>query len=156
MAVSATMAGPDGSEVTAWRRGARNARPGDWLPEHGGHVAAEPLTDPETGRVWLTLDTGADVDTSPRGKVWIHRRYDAPAWMTDALDAYRSARDAREALRESGHVVPTSVPGAAGSSAACHQLERSDFDAAYPAPRLAEFIREAAAAYRAGRETVTA
>ena len=139
-----------------WRRGARNARPGDYLPEYGAHVTAEPVTDPETARVWLTLEDGRDVDLTPRGKVWIYRRYDAPAWMRDALEAYRAARDAREALRESGQLVPTSVAGAAGSGVACFQLERADFDRAYPAPRFAEYVKDAAAAYRSGREGVAA
>ena len=148
MAIQAMMVGPDGADVKCFRRAARNARPGDWLPEYGARVVAEPVTDPESGRHWLTLDDGRDVEATPRGKVWLFRQYDSPAWMAEAVTAYRAARDAREALRESGHVVPTSVPGAAGSAVACYQLEPGDFDAAYPAPRLADYIREAAAARR--------
>lgn len=148
MAQSQTMQGPNGDAVKCYRRGARNVAPGDWLPEHGGHVASEPVTDPDDGSVWLTLEDGRDVRVTPRGKVWLWRQYAAPVWMAEAVEAYRSARDAREALRESGQVVPTSVPGTAGSGVACHQLERADFDRAYPAPRLADFISEAAAARR--------
>lgn len=148
MAQQAMMTGPDGAEVSCYRRGARNVAPGDWLPEHGAHVTADPVTDPDDGGVWLTLEDGRDVRCTPRGKVWLWRRYAAPVWMADAVDAYRGARDAREALRESGALAPTSVAGAAGSSVACHQLERDDFNAAFPAPRLADFIRDAAAARR--------
>lgn len=146
------MPGPDGHDVKCHRRAARNTRAGDWLPEHGARAVGDPLTDPETARIWLTLDTGADVEFTPRGKVWLYREYDAPAWMADAVTAYRAARDAREALRESGAPVPTSVAGSAGSGVACYQLERADFDRAYPAPRLADFIREAARAHGADRE----
>jgi hypothetical protein len=40
------------------------------------------------------------------------------------------------------------VPGAAGSAAAYCQLEDDDFASAVPAPRLADFVRDAAAARR--------
>lgn len=47
------------------------------------------------------------------------------------VEGYRDARDARDALRESGAAV---VPAAHafGAAVAPHQLEDSDFDAAFP------------------------
>lgn len=142
------MTGPDGIEVRCFYRRAANLASGDYLPDYSGHVIGGPVTDPETGEHWVTLDTGADVSFTPRRKVWIFRRYEAPEWMREAVENYRAARDAREAMRESSAPAPTSVAGAAGSLVAWCQLERSDFDAAYPAPRLADFVREAAAARR--------
>jgi hypothetical protein len=143
-----TMTGPDGLEVTCYRRSARQVRTGDYLPDYGAHAVADALDDPDDGAVWVTLETGQDVRVTTR-KVWLFRRYAAPAWMSDALEAYRAARDAREATRESAAPIPAGVvAGAAGSLASWCQLERADFDAAYPAPRLADFIREAAAARR--------
>lgn len=121
---------------------------GDYLPDYGAHAIGDALEDPDDGSVWVTLETGQDVRVTTR-KVWVHRRYAAPDWMRDALDAYRAARDAREALRESSAPIPAgAVAGAAGSLAAWCQLEPEDFSAAYPAPRLADFIRETCAARR--------
>ena len=144
------MTGPHGTPVRAFRRGIRQIGAGDWLPDYGATAVGAACQDPDTGRFWLTLDTGQDVEIRTR-KLWVHRQYEAPVWMRDALEAYRSARDAREAMRESGAPAPTSVAGAAGSQAAWCQLEAEDFAAAYPAPRLADFIREAAASWRDGR-----
>lgn len=151
MSAPAMMPGPDGLEVRAYRRGVRQLAAGDYLPEHGSHVVGPGIQDPDTGRFWVTLDTGDDVEIRTR-KVWVYRRYAAPEWMRDALAAYRSARDARDAVRESGAPAPSSVPGIAGSLASWSQLEPEDFARAYPAPRLADFIRDAAAAYRDGRD----
>lgn len=157
MAADAMMPGPDGVEVRCYRRSARQVRSGDWLPEHGRYALTDAVTD-DDGRHWVTLsDTAGDwsavsdddvVTFTRRGKVWLYRQYRAPDWMAAAVESYRAARDAREALRESGQLVPTSVPGVAGSSVAMYQLERADFDAAVPAPRLADFVRDAAAARR--------
>lgn len=142
------MPGPDGRPVKCYRRSARQVTTGDYLPEHGAHVVAPAVEDPDDGAQWVTLDDGRDIRLTTR-KVWLHRTYDAPAWMSEALTAYRSARDARDAMRESSQPIPAgAVAGAAGSSAAWCQLEADDFARAYPAPRLADFIREAAAARR--------
>lgn len=147
MTATEMMTGPDGTDVKCYRRTVRQVRPGDYLPEHGATVTADPLEDPDGG-VWLALDNGADVLVKTR-RVWLHREYTAPEWMSSALEDYRAARDAREATRESSAPVPAGlVAGAAGSLAAWCQLEAEDFAAAYPAPRLADFIREAAAARR--------
>jgi hypothetical protein len=146
------MPGPDGAGVVAYRRSSRQIRPGDWLPEYGAHAIGDALEDPDDGSLWVTLETGQDVRVTTR-KVWMFRRYAAPDWMRDALEAYRSARDARDALRESSDPIPAGiVAGAAGASCAWNQLERDDFNAACPAPRLADFIRDAAAARRAPEE----
>lgn len=150
MAQSAMMSGPDGTDVRCYRRSARQIKAGDYLPEYGAAAVADVATDDETGRHYVALATDEVVELTPRGKAWIFRTYDAPAWMSDAVSAYRDARDARDVLRESGAVVPTSVPGAAGSAVAYYQLEDSDFDAAVPRPRLADFIRDAAAMARTG------
>lgn len=155
MALQAEMTGPDGTPVTCYKRSARQVTAGDWLPDYGAHTVCAPVTDPDDGSLWLTLEDGRDVSLRAR-KVWLYRRYTAPEWMAGALEAYRSARDAREAMRESGAPAPTSVPGLAGSSAAWCQLEREEFERVYPAPRLADFIRDAAAAWRDGRDRVPA
>lgn len=148
MAVSQLMTGPDGPEVTAYRRSVRQVTTGDYLPDYGAHAVAAAVEDPDDGAHWVTLDTGQDVRVTTR-KVWVYRRYSQPDWMRDALDAYRAARDAREAIRESSAPIPAgAVAGAAGSLAGWCQLEPADFTAAYPAPRLADYIREAAAARR--------
>lgn len=148
MAACQDMPGPDGVPARCYRRTVRQVRAGDYLPDHGGHVIAAPVADPDDGSVWVALDTGTDVQLTGR-KVWILRKYDAPAWMADALEAYRCARDARDATRESGAPIPAgAVAGAAGSAVAWCQLEPDDFRRAYPAPRLADFIREAAHAAR--------
>jgi hypothetical protein len=64
------------------------------------------------------------------------------------VESYQAARDARNYLRESGTLVPTSVPGAAGSGAAMHQLEDADFDEYVPAPRFKDWLIEQAAERR--------
>jgi hypothetical protein len=150
MSAADMMPGASGQLVKCYRRRAANVQSGDWLPEHGAHVVGPAVEDPDDGYWWVTLDSGQDVRFTPRGKVWLHRTYAAPEWMAQALDAYRHARFAWEALRESGAVVPASLAGAgaAGTQVSAYQLEERDFRAAYPPPRLAEFIREAAAAWK--------
>lgn len=148
MTMTDVMPGPDGAGVTVYKRSARQVVAGDWLPDHGAYAAGDALTDPDDGSVWVTLDDGRDIRVTTR-KVWLHRTYTAPPWMTTALDAYRAARDARNATRESTDPIPAGVvAGAAGSLASWCQLEDDDFRVAYPAPRLADFIRDAAAAMR--------
>lgn len=61
---------------------------------------------------------------SPRHRRWCSRAH------ADLVLAYRDARDARDALRESDMPVPASY--AYGSAATCSQLEDDDFDAAFP------------------------
>lgn len=51
-------------------------------------------------------------------------------WRELVTDTYRAARDAREALRESGHHVDTA--GAAHSQVAAYQLSAQEFDDAHP------------------------
>jgi hypothetical protein len=144
------MRGPEqsGAVVKCFKRGARNVVAGDWLPEHDATVIVAPYVA-DDGRVWVSLDNGSDLDFTPRGKVWLYRRYSAPAWMAAAVEDYRHARHAWEALRESSDPIPAgAVAGASGSGVAWCQLEDSDFRAAMPAPRLADHIRAAAAARR--------
>ena len=151
------MPGADGAPVKVYRRAARNAIAGDWLPDYGAHVVAVYAgPDPDTGRevVWLTLSDGSDVELTRRAKVWIHRTYAAPEWVAAATSEYRDARHAWEALRESSAPIPAgAVAGAAGSSVSYCQLEEADYRAAFPVPRLAAFLRDHAARRR---EPVTA
>ena len=58
------------------------------------------------------------------------------------IDAYRYARDASEALRESGLPAPSSVPGVAGSQAAYYQLSEDEFDQHVPALTFREWLIE--------------
>lgn len=58
------------------------------------------------------------------------------------IDDYRAQRDAREALRESGALAPTSVAGVSGSSAAFHQLEAEEFNEHVPAVTFREWLIE--------------
>jgi hypothetical protein len=104
--MQATMPGPHGP-VTAYKRTARQVRAGDWLPDYGAHALTDAVEDPDGG-VWLTLDDGRDVHVHVR-KVWLFRRYQLAGWQRDAVAAYRDARDARNALRESGTIVPAGV-----------------------------------------------
>jgi hypothetical protein len=148
MTLQAIMPGPDGVDVTCYKRSRRQVTTGDYLHDYGAHAVSDAVDDPDDGSSWVTLDDGRDIRLTVR-KVWLFRRYAAPAWMTEALETYRAARDAREALRESSEPVPPGlVAGAANSGVAWCQLETADFNAAYPAPRLADFIRDAAAARR--------
>lgn len=142
-------------------RAAKVAR-GDFLPDYGARVHYA-VTDPETGEI--VLDVTRDQDGTPvRGelvltateRVRVHRKREAPAWVREATEAYRSARDAWEAGRESGNVAPTSVPGTSGSGVAMYQLTRAEYAEHVPAPRLATFLAEYAAARRDVGETVDA
>jgi hypothetical protein len=115
VSASDMMPGPDGSPVRAYRRTCRQIRAGDWLPEHGAHALTDPVEDPDDGAQWLTLDDGRDVHVTTR-KAWVHRRYTLAGWQRDAVAAYRDARDARNALRESGAPIPAgAVAGTAGA-----------------------------------------
>ncbi len=146
MARCEEMPGPDGTPVRTFYRTVGQIRPGDWLPDFQAHTVTEPVTDPDDGTVWLTLDTGEDVNLRRR-KAWVHRVYDCPEWVRDAVDTYRHARAAWDALRESSTPVPSTVPGA-DSGTVCYQLEDSDYRRAFPVPRLADYLREAAAGVR--------
>lgn len=148
MARDEMMPGPDGSPVRAFRRGVRQIRAGDYLPEHGAHALTDAVEDPDDASVWLTLDNGQDVQLTTR-KAWIHRRYALDGWQRDAVTAYRDARHAWEALRESGDPIPAGVvAGTAGANVGAYQLTDEEFARAYPAPRFADFLRDAAGARR--------
>lgn len=136
MSASAMMAGPEssGAVVKCYRRRAANVQPGDWLPEYGAHVAVPALADPETGAWWLTLTDGRDLEFTPRGKLWLFREYAAPEWMAAAIADYRDARAAWELARE--------------AVAIGYATEEREYAETHTAPRLAEFIRDAAAARR--------
>lgn len=71
---------------------------------------------------------------SPRHRRWCSRAHSA------LVSEYRDQRDAREALRESGALAPTSTPGAAGSAVAFYQLEREEFDRLVPAVTFKEWL----------------
>lgn len=58
----------------------------------------------------------------------------------EVIDAYQAARSAWELRRESGELVPTNVPGAAGGSIACYQLSDEEYAAAFPPPRFKDFL----------------
>lgn len=152
MSMSQPMPGPDGHDVTAYRRSVRQIAAGDFLPDFRAHAIAPAVPDPDDGSHWLTLETGQDVRITTR-KVWVVRTYAAPAWMAEALTAYRAARDARAAARESGAPAPAyAAAGTAGAGIAWNQLTDEEMAAVWPHPRLADFIREAAAAYRRPEE----
>ena len=63
-----------------------------------------------------------------------HRRFCSPAHSA-LVGGYRDARDARDALRESGEVAPPSF-----GSVAFYQLEDADFDAAVPKVLFKEWL----------------
>ena len=156
MSASQLMPGPTGEDVRAYRRGVRQIHAGDYLPDYGAHAIGDAVEDPDDGSHWLTLEDGRDIRLTVR-KVWLFRRYELAGWQRDAVTAYRDARDARQALRESGAIVPAgAVAGTAGADIACYQLTDSEFAAAYPAPRLADFLRDAADARRAPEEVTAA
>lgn len=64
------------------------------------------------------------------------------------IDEYRAARDAREALRESGQLAPSSVAGIAHSDVAMYQLDDDDFDRAVPSVTFREWLIEWGASRR--------
>lgn len=148
MAADAMMPGPAGENVRCFRRRAANVAAGDWLPDYAAYVAGDAATDPDDGSVWVALADGRDIRFTSRGKVWLFRTYDAPAWMRDALADYRTAVDVWEQGRESGRLAPTSVAGVAGSAAAMYQLTDAEYLASVPRPRYADFVADHAARVR--------
>lgn len=58
------------------------------------------------------------------------------------IDEYRAARDAREALRESGQAVPSSVAGAGHSDLGFYQLSDDEFDEHVPRVTFREWLIE--------------
>ena len=148
MTLQAIMPGPSGQDVTAYKRSARQVRAGDYLPDYSAHAVTDAIEDPdETRAVWVTLEDGRDVKLTTR-KVWLFRRYELADWQRDAVTAYRDARDARNALRETGAAITASAAGTAGASVGAYQLSDEEFSEAFPAPRLADFLKDAAAARR--------
>lgn len=125
---------------------------GDMLTGHG-RVTGDPVTDPDTGRAWVTV-TGpdgsvTDLDLHPATPCDYTRTRKAPAWVAAAAAEYRDARDAWQAGIGSDRIVPTSVRGAAGSAATCAQLEPGDYAEAFPRPLYRDFLSEHAARLRA-------
>jgi len=55
---------------------------------------------------------------------------------------FHAAQHAREALRESGQMAPSSVAGTAGSGVGYYQLSDEEFDRCHPAPRFQDFLLE--------------
>lgn len=148
MTMSQPMPGPDGREVTAYKRSARQVRAGDYLPDYGAHAVTDACEDPEDGAQWVTLEDGRDIRVTVR-KVWLVRRYELAGWQSDAVRAYRDARDARNALRESSAPIPAgAVAGTSGAPIGYCQLTDGEFAAVCPTPRLADYLRDAAAARR--------
>lgn len=148
MSMSAEMPGPAGAYVTAYKRSARQIRAGDYLPDWEAHAVTDACEDPDESRaVWVTLEDGRDIRITVR-KVWVYRTYELASWQRDAVNAYRDARDARNALRESGEAITASAAGTSGASVGAYQLSDEEFREAFPAPRLADFLRDAAAARR--------
>lgn len=138
MTASQMMTGPEasGAVVKCWRRGAANIQAGDWLPEYGAHVLTAPIEDPTSNREawWVTLSDGRDVSFTRRGKVWLYRQYAASPWVAQATEEYRDARLAWERDRE--------------NVALGYATEMREYGQERPAPRLADFLRQAAAARR--------
>lgn len=141
---------PDGSVLPA------GLHTGDTLGD-GSRVVCPPVTDPETGEVWVTTDqAGVHQDTAYPAGVPLpgvtRAPRTAPAWVAEASAEYRSARDAWEAMRESGAIVPTSVPGTAGGQCAMYQLSPAEYAEHVPAPRYTDFLVEYAARLREPEE----
>jgi hypothetical protein len=143
---------PDGSVLPA------GLHPGDRLTDDDAVVLAPPVTDPETGTVWVTVTTtdptgvtrqddrqlpaGTPVDVTRAPRT-------APAWVQAAAAEYRDARDAWEGLRESTTVLaPSTVPGCAGADVTMAQLETADYATHVPRPRFADYLRDHAARLR--------
>lgn len=61
-------------------------------------------------------------------------------WRELVTDTYHSARDAWQALRESG-TPAYGAAGAANSGAACYQLTDAEFAELYPPPTLHDAMR---------------
>ena len=92
------------------------------------------MSDPETGEVWVTLDTGADVAFPADGMVRVVRKRQAPEWIRKCASEYRDARIAWERDRE---------------NVACgYATEMREYGESVRAPRYADFVRQAAAAMR--------
>lgn len=148
MAQQQMMTGPNGTEVRCYSRSARQVTAGDWLPDYAGHAVSDAVADPDDSSVWWTMDDGRDIRHTRR-KVWLHRRYELADWQRDAVRTYRDARDARNALRESFTPVPAgAVAGTSGAAIGYYQLSDAEFASVHPAPRLADFLRDAATARR--------
>ena len=149
MSQSQVMTDADGTPARAYRRTARQIRAGDWLPDYSSHAVTDAVTDQEDGSHWTTLEDGRDIRFTRRGKVWLVRHYAAPEWMTSAVADWRAAYDSWRATRESGAPVDARIAGASGSLVCYAQLSDEEYRAICPAPRLASFIGDAAAARRA-------
>lgn len=72
---------------------------------------------------------------APRPRYRVGRHW----WRELVTGAYRDARDAWEARRESG-APAWGAAGAAHSGAACHQLTDAEYAALYPPPTLRDFL----------------
>lgn len=64
----------------------------------------------------------------------------ASAIVEPLLAEYRAQRDARDALRESGALAPSSVPGTAGADVAMYQLSDEEFDEHVPRVTFREWL----------------
>lgn len=133
---------PDGSTAQAWRRSAWQIRAGDYLPEHGASALAASVYDETSRRHIVALDDGRDIELTRRAKVWLIRDYRGASWLSAASAAYRADMAARDALRESGALAPSSVPGIAGAPVTMAQLERETFEEHVPAPVWRDYVRE--------------
>lgn len=64
-------------------------------------------------------------------------------WRDYVTTIYRDTRDARDALRESGGIVPSSlVTGASGAQIAWYQLDASEFDRIVPAVTFRQVLEQ--------------
>ena len=142
------MPGPDGVPVKCYRRRAANILPGDYLPEHGAHVVTEPLTDPDDGAYWVALDDGREIRFTARGKAWLFRTYAAPAWLLEARDAWRAAYDDGWHVRSLANLRRRRCPALPIAASRVISSSGTDYRRAFPAPRLADFVRETCDARR--------
>ena len=140
---------PDGETVTAWRRSAWQILEGDFLPDHGASALAPSVYDETTRRHLVALDDGRDVELTRRAKVWLVRDYRGRSWLSSAAAAYREDVAARDALRESDALAPTTVAGISGTAAAMYQLDAETFEEHVPRPRWADYVREYAPRHEA-------
>ena len=69
----------------------------------------------------------------------------------EVLERYQAARDAWEALRESGESFGGSIAGAGGSNAGYYQLSDEEFRQLHPMPQFKDFLIAMKEEYEAER-----
>lgn len=105
-------------------------RVGDFVPTQPRALAiVATVRDPETRSLWLTLETGVDVEVF--GRVTVYRARALAPHVAAASEAYRHARDAWESDCE--------------RVALGYATERREYAHTRPAPRYADFLKQSCA-----------